>query len=389
MINVSNVARKLKIYNYIGILINIIFYLFLFVFGIKLASFIPDKSFELMFGIFLISFLIIYSILFFASIAWHELGHLLFGLKAKLKFISFNILGFSIYLDNNKLKIKKYPRMPRIKGYCDMITMDNRKYDKKSIKLYYMGGIIFNLISIVISSVLMLLIKNVYFNLVNILNIGINMYFALYNSIPASKSGASNDALQIIYCLNDENYINTTSKVRKIQLLLMSGKDLKDIDKTLFTKPNEFKTYGDVLNAMFYVDYIVSKEQYKEASDYCIKILNDAKDMIPKQNLITVKLQLIICLFNEDKLDEIKNIWDKDIKKYLDQMGKILPIFVGINYMYATLIEKNEINSNKYFHQLKKINKKNLDKYQIKEIEDLLNEVNTKRKNIMFNKIKD
>lgn len=380
MINVSNVARKLKIYNYIGILINIIFYLFLFVFGIKLASFIPDKSFELMFGIFLISFLIIYSILFFASIAWHELGHLLFGLKAKLKFISFNILGFSIYLDNNKLKIKKYPRMPRIKGYCDMITMDNRKYDKKSIKLYYMGGIIFNLISIVISSVLMLLIKNVYFNLVNILNIGINMYFALYNSIPASKSGASNDALQIIYCLNDENYINTTSKVRKIQLLLMSGKDLKDIDKTLFTKPNEFKTYGDVLNAMFYVDYIVSKEQYKEASDYCIKILNDAKDMIPKQNLITVKLQLIICLFNEDKLDEIKNIWDKDIKKYLDQMRKILPIFVGINYMYATLIEKNEVNSNKYFHQLKKINKKNLDKYQIKEIEDLLNIVNTKRK---------
>ena len=102
-------------------------------------------------------------------------------------------------------------------------------------------------------------------DLVNILNIGINMYFTLYNSIPASKSGASNDALQIIYCLNDENYINTTSKVRKIQLLLMSGKDLKDIDKTLFTKPNEFKTYGDVLNAMFYVDYIVSKEQYKEA----------------------------------------------------------------------------------------------------------------------------
>ena len=39
-------------------------------------------------------------------------------------------------------------------------------------------------------------------------------------------------------------------------------------------------------------------------------------------------------------------------------MGKILPIFVGINYMYATLIEKNEVNSNKYFHQLKKINKK-------------------------------
>ena len=94
-------------------------------------------------------------------------------------------------------------------------------------------------------------------DLVNILNIGINMYFALYNSIPASKSGASNDALQIIYCLNDENYINTTSKVRKIQLLLMSGKDLKDIDKTLFTKPNEFKTYGDVLNAMFYVDYMI------------------------------------------------------------------------------------------------------------------------------------
>ena len=54
----------------------------------------------------IIAFLL-YAIVHYTSIILHEVGHLIFGLKSKLKFLSFNIRGFSIVKKNKKLVIEK------------------------------------------------------------------------------------------------------------------------------------------------------------------------------------------------------------------------------------------------------------------------------------------
>ena len=234
-----------------------------------------------------------------------------------------------------------------------MTTEKNKKYNKNSIKLYYMGGIIFNIILILISIVLIIFTNYIYLIIIYILNIGNNVYLAINNAIPTiTKSGTNTDALQIIYYLDDKEYINTMSKLQMLQGLLAKGCDLKDIDTNLFSNPQTFKTNSDVLNAMIYVDYLSSKDQYHEASEYAKKILEEAKELLSKQYIISLKLQLMNCIFYSDgDFNQIKEIWDEDIKKYLDLMGKVAPIYIGINYMYATLIEKNELNSKKYLNQ--------------------------------------
>ena len=379
--------EKLKKFKYVKFLIDAIYFTFLIAFGGFVATKLPNQLYELDFVYFFLSFtiiLILFGLLFytlyFISIILHEFGHLIFGLNAKLTFISFNILSYTFCIENNKLKIKKEAKIPGVLGYCNMTTEKNKKYNTNSIKLYYMGGIIFNIILAFISTVLIFFTNNVYLMLIYILNIGNNVYLAIANAIPTiTKSGKNTDALQIIYYADDKEYINTMSKLQMLQGLLAKGYDLKNIDKNLFSKPQTFKTNSDVLNAMIYVDYLSSKDQYHEASKYAKKILEEAKELLSKQYIISLKLQLINCIFYSDgDFNQIKEIWNEDIKKYLDLMEKVTPIYIGINYMYATLIEKNEENSKKYLNLFQQLNKKNYDKYMIEETEQLINDVNEK-----------
>lgn len=379
--------ETLKKFKYVKFLVNFIYIAFLIAFGGFVATKLPSQLYELDFVYFFLSLTIVlilfgllFYIIYFISIILHEVGHLIFGLNAKLTFISFNILSFTFCIENNRLKIKKEAKIPGVLGYCNMTTEKNKKYNKNSIKLYYMGGIIFNIILVLISIALIIFTNNKYLILIYILNIGNNVYLAINNTIPTiTKSGNNTDALQIIYYLDDEEYINTMSKLQMLQGLLAKGCALKDIDTNLFSNPQTFKTNSDVLNAMIYVEYLSSKDQYHEASEYAKKILEEAKELLSKQYIISLKLQLMSCIFYGDgDFNQIKEIWDEDIKKYLDLMGKVAPIYIGINYMYATLIEKNELNSKKYLTQFQQLNKKNYDKYMIEETEQLINDVNKK-----------
>ena len=381
--------EKLKKYKLIQTIIFVLYFSFILLCGIKYVSILPksiyDKElleFYLGFSIILLIYLVVFYLINFFSIIWHELGHLIFGLKAKLKFISFNILSFTFYKENNKLKIKKEAKLPGILGYCNMTTDENIKYSEGKIKLYFFGGIIFNIIAAIISTVLYFIVGNAYLKLAMMFLIGNSIYFALNNATPAeTKTGGSTDALHILYYKQDNNYIDVFSKITKLQKLLVSGTELKDIDPKLFNNPQTFKTGADILSATIYVDYLTSKEKYGEAKQYIEKILSDGKEILSKQNVITLKLQHIISIFYENKeMERIKDIWDDEISNYLKVVSKIDPIFIGLNYMYASLVENNKENAEKYLKQYQKINKKHFTNYQLEDAKKLFEEID-KRKN--------
>lgn len=380
---------KLKKYNYFRILTIVVFIVLGIIFGFFVfVDYFGKDVFELEFIqyfikllVFLLIYLITYGLLNFLSVIWHELGHLIFGLKAKMKFISFNVLGFTFIFDNNKIKVTKEAKIPGILGYCNMATDSKKKYNKNEIKLFYMGGVIFHIIAVIVTVTIVVFIHNKYLKYIGILNIIINMYLALYNLIPSiNKSGTNTDALHLKYYYDDEEYINTVSRFQQLQILIAKGCNLKDIDESYFTMPKKIKTNTDLLNAMIYTDYLSSNEQYKESFEYTKKILDEAKTILTKQDVITLKIQLINNIFYcGDDLEQIKNIWDDDIKRYLDLMGDVLPICIGINYLYATLIEKNEINSKRYLKQFQQLNRKRYDKYMIEDVDKIIEDVNKRQ----------
>ena len=172
---VIDLNEKLKKFKYVKFLVNVIYFAFLIAFGGFVATKLPSQLYELDFVYFFLSFTIVlilfgllFYIIYFISIILHEVGHLIFGLNAKLTFISFNILSFTFCIENNRLKIKKEAKIPGVLGYCNMTTEKTKKYNKNSIKLYYMGGIIFNIILVLISIVLIIFTNNIYLILIYI-----------------------------------------------------------------------------------------------------------------------------------------------------------------------------------------------------------------------------
>lgn len=133
-----------------------------------------------------------YLILFMLCLLIHEIGHLLF-----IKIFDVNILGFNltIYGCNLKLDQKKYNSLKKIYKF-----------------LIYFGGILFNLITI-------LVLKNIIdFTNKNLL-INMNMLLLIFNLLPVYPLDGYNILFLII---NNKNIINNLTIFTIVILLIVS-----------------------------------------------------------------------------------------------------------------------------------------------------------------------
>ena len=97
----------------------------------------------------------------------------------------------------------------------------------------------------------------------------------------------------------------------------------------------------------------------------------------------TIQCRLYKCL--DTKI--ISEYWNKDIRNYLDAMGGFEPQFIGINYMYSSLIEKDKKKAQSYLKKFEQIKKNHHNKNSVKETEKTILVVN-ERLDKDFEKIK-
>ena len=226
--------------------INALYILFIFIIVDRLLKLVGfDEWLDLDFSVFISKFLlfmfiwlIIYVFVYIVSILRHELGHLLFGLRANLEFVSFNVLNFTITKENKKLVIKKVPNINGVSGYCNMAFDDKVKYNSKEVISYFFGGIFFNMIMVIIFACILPLTKD-YLYLICLLVISVNVYLAFYNMIPiVHKNGLRSDMKQVLLYVNASEFTKIYGKISKIQSYINDGKKLKDIDASLVYMPN-------------------------------------------------------------------------------------------------------------------------------------------------------
>lgn len=378
------------LYLIIKILLNTIYFLsFLligiyFIYSLGYIDWLDYDETEFMVNLFSsiaiwgISYLFIY----FISIIFHELGHLIFGLRAKLEFLSFSVLNNTFVKENGKVNLKKMPIVPGAKGYCNMAFNENKDYKKNEVISYFFGGIIFNLILVLMFLIVFIFNKNAYINMICLQFICSNLYFALYNSIPnALRTGLNTDMLQIINYLNDDEFTKIYGRLQKIQMLVLTGTEIKNLDKNLFYMPKEFNTRSKILMAQFYIDYMSSIDKYDEAIN-AIKIVQDnARDILQESETNILKAQLINCIFYGNyELNKIEEIWNDKFEKYLSEMEIIVPEFFGIKYLYYSLIINDNIKAEKCLNKFNKIENSFSNKKAVETTKTLINDVNKRIK---------
>ena len=282
---------------------------------------------------------------YIAQIVIHETGHLLFGLLTKYKFITFRIFRFAIVRgENGRFSFRNY-RCPGSYGQCLMLPPDKEHYPYKLITL---GGILLNLITAVMATVL--IIYQPFLPYVHRLGVLLFVFygygFTILNMIPFKNSASMTDG-KVLNVLSKNQFAQACNKVQSlVAKYLVYGKSYGEIPLELLLVPkgeditNPMIGYHKILESYYYMDHRLW-DKAKECLDCFCPIM----EQLPKWLKNTVLMeQLFISIMQRDNTIKDSNIYNS-IKSYLKQSeGEYSTIRVRAAYeIYIKNIDKEKI----------------------------------------------
>ena len=184
---------------------------------------------------YIIGYVFLYLIYHRFSILIHELGHLFLALlcRARLNFIS--VSGITLFRDDQKLRFK-FVRHPGAAGLTSTIPSSTNFLRQKLI-LKILGGPLASLLLFLVGVILLLSpnITNQNYVLQAItLSSGLNLYFAIFNSLPIRSKGYANDGFMISELIRNTRRGQQYIAVNKFLARLEQGRRPRYIESEIF-----------------------------------------------------------------------------------------------------------------------------------------------------------
>lgn len=293
---------------------------------------------------------------FYIQTIIHEAGHLVFGFISKYDFVSFRIGSITIVKSNGKLKLKKMT-IAGTGGQCLMKPPQVGK-DKYPIKLYLLGGGLFNLISVMISLICYFLLpKNQWVSLILLVFAIIGFVLAVLNLLPMNAGGIANDGYNVFEG-KDKNSLPRHS----MYLLLNLNAVLSELDKVT-DLPEQDKSdimsfdFSDLTNSSVANLYVykaalhVAQEEYDLAYN-CYERISETKGVMNLfKNEANCEL-LFFDIINNADISVIEARYNMNLKKYIDT-SKVNPSKLRLMYAYYLIIEKDTSKAENELEKLK------------------------------------
>lgn len=288
----------------------------------------------------------------------HESGHLVFGLLSGYKFASFRISNMMFIKNDGKLTYKRYS-IPGTGGQCLMIPPDINNNDYKfPYVLYSFGGVIFNLLFGIICFVLYIILP--YIMILSegfIIASALSLYFALLNGIPRNIRGIANDGANALYLDEDLDTKKAFYSQLKINGLLTKGVRYKDMDERLFDISEKANCKNPLISAMinFKVSYLIDLKDFEKAREFIEYSLEHFEDILSVHKSEIKSELLFIELIGECREEKIKEIYDADLKRYMDTTKNYYVSRRRQFYAYELLYEKDEVRAKEELQMFKRI----------------------------------
>lgn len=294
---------------------------------------------------------IVISLFFIINI--HEFGHYVFGKMAGYKLISFRIGPLCFTMENEKfkfmiLKPKDYG------GFCAMIP-PKEEIEQYRHTIYYMGGILFNLISALIG-ILISFYTDGYIQLFFIVFSLISFFTGILNALPIMSGNNPSDGMIVWSIILKKPFANDLLKLNRLSSQLSHGVRPKDIEI-------EFDLDGDInftqTYFLFYSYFKALDSKNYSKADYYIDLLEKNIDKISEVMLPGIYYE--ICFnysIKEDKVNAEKNYLNAGeiLQKDRDLNG------LRVKSYYEYYINKNTQKSLAYANEALKV----ADKFPLK-----------------------
>jgi len=211
-------------------------------------------------GVYPLLMLAIVFISLYIHLILHEAGHLIFGLLSGYDYVSFRVGSLILVREDGRYKLKRYS-LAGTGGQCLMSPPDYNDGNYPYV-LYNLGGIIVNMILVLIFGLLHLAIRPsgylaFFFTSMMVLGVTITMN----NGIPMQTNMVTNDGHNALNLSKDKDALKTFWATLKINAKQMEGVHLSDIDPEWLTLSENADLKNTMVSPLLGVQENVLMEQ--------------------------------------------------------------------------------------------------------------------------------
>ena len=294
---------------------------------------------------------------FYLSVIFHEGGHLVCGLISGYGFSSFRIGSLMLVKIDGKLRLRSFS-IAGTGGQCLMTPPDSTD-GERPVVLYNLGGVIFNMISAVISMTLYMLHRDIPFASATLLVFALlSIFLALTNGIPMNVGGIANDGMNAISLTKDSRAAEAFFNQLRMNEAQLRGIRPSDMPREWFDIPND----ADMRNVTFATIGVFRANRTMNGGDTVtaereINALLRSGWNIPDLYKNLLKCDLIVCRLLNGTATDVSDLLTPDLLKLMKSM-KSFPSIIRTEYAIARLVNKNDEETAKVIARFETVAKK-------------------------------
>ena len=256
----------------------------------------------------------------YVQIIIHEFGHFIFGLLSGYQLVSFRVGSFTLVRTPEGMKIKRY-NIPGTGGQCLMAPPKQESNGKYPMKLYNMGGILFNLIVSILCTIVYVISRNIAFKMVCLGFMLVGYYLFIVNGIPLKIGGIANDGYNV-FSSGDKDPIGQRAFYIQLDInaRLSNGIQMNDIPFEDIALPEDANLSNPLVTGAKILEYYwyMNRNELENAKNLLEQILATDKVIPLMRNMVKME-RVFVEILTENKQSIIDDMWTKDVQRYIKQ----------------------------------------------------------------------
>lgn len=281
----------------------------------------------------------------------HEGGHLIFGRLSGYKFVSFRIFKYTFIRRDGKIAVKPFS-IAGTGGQC-LLSPPDVEEDKIPVVWYNLGGVIANLVSILIILPIFWTNINPFLKEFGLIFILASAIMIVMNGIPMRVSGICNDGMNAIQLRKNKEGKHGMLTQLRANKLIQEGVRPKDMPAEFFKKPKNLD-YKDALQVsvpIMAASRLLDEGKIAEARKSFEELYRHKEEIMPLY-VKEIACELTYIYLVEGETDKAKELYTKDIQKYVKLYSKVMTSKLRLLCAEALIMDKDPEKAHEIYDSL-------------------------------------
>lgn len=270
----------------------------------------------------------------------HETGHLAGGLLSGYKFVSFRIFRFTIIKVDGRYRLKRFA-VSGTGGQCLLMPPD-RPLKRIHVALYNSGGVIANVLILFAFMPLLWIDGGAFLYEFVVIFLFTDVIIILMNGVPMNVGNVGNDGYNALLLRRSEASKRGIVTQLRVNAMIQNGVRPKDMPAEWFVVADDFD-YGNSLELSIPVmamSRLVDEMKYDEALRGFESLYEHRSEMM-RLFAYEIACELVFLRLITGDVSGAKSLYDKDLKKYIDDYRTVMSSKERILCAVALIGEQN------------------------------------------------